>query len=263
MSIATDDRKLPPDPDKSTTATPQTTASTASCREAADRDHAVYVAEECAKHYQASRAAAWEAFKSARGSRYAGCRLANFEARTDEMMAAWATVQAFADNIVAEYSDGTPLLLFGPTGTGKDHLMVGVVHELFASVRVACRSVGGYDAYRAPDVHWCNGPDLFGAIRQGIAESTEKKLIEDYARYELLVISDPVPPAGRATDYQITTLYRILDRRYSNTRPTWCTLNVAKRAELEDRVGAAVAGRLTHGAEAVFCNWESYRRERR
>ena len=55
-------------------------------------------------------------------------------------------------------------------------------------------------------------------------------------------------------------LFRILDGRYSRRRPTWVTVNVSSRAELNERLTPQNADRLRDGALAVFCDWQTYRK---
>lgn len=54
-------------------------------------------------------------------------------------------------------------------------------------------------------------------------------------------------------------LYRIIDGRYRQQKPTWFTVNVASAAEGEQQISGPVFDRMRDNAVAVFCNWPSYR----
>jgi hypothetical protein len=56
-------------------------------------------------------------------------------------------------------------------------------------------------------------------------------------------------------------LFRILDGRYNHLRPTWVSVNVSNRNELDERMGVTLAERLVDGALTIFCNWPSYRKK--
>ncbi len=55
-------------------------------------------------------------------------------------------------------------------------------------------------------------------------------------------------------------MFRIVDKRYRENRPTWLTLNVSSGAEAAERIGVQTYDRLRHSAMGLFCNWPSYRK---
>jgi DNA replication protein DnaC len=111
---------------------------------------------------------------------------------------------------------------------------------------------------------WVNGMDLFGRIRDRIQRGEEERdLIRGLVKPDVLAISDPLPPFGALTEFQATMLFRVLDERYSRRRPVWVTVNVANRAEFEERMGVQLVDRLIDGALVVYCNWKSYREVRK
>ena len=141
---------------------------------------------------------------------------------------------------------GGNVILYGPCGSGKDHLMVALLR--------AAVYKHGYDA------RWCNGQDLFGAFRDNISTDTsEATLIARYTVPMVLAISDPVPPRGEASAYAASMLYRLVDGRYRRRRGVWVTVNVTTPEELAAALTAPVADRLRDNTVAVFCNWASYR----
>lgn len=191
---------------------------------------------------------AWRRFLAGRGSRYAECRLGNFRCESEEQHKAIATLREFVGNIREEVKAGTNVVLFGPKGTGKDHLLA-------ALVRNAIR----FDVFP----QWINGMDLFGDIRDRMDSGlSEREYVQSLIRPDVLYISDPLPPSGTLTEFQQAIVFRVLDGRYSRRRPVWVSVNVAGGGELEQRMGAQNADRLRDGALAIYCNWPSYRKVR-
>lgn len=187
----------------------------------------------------------WRGLVRDRGERYAECRLANFEQATDAQKRAVAALADYCRDITDRLANCEGLILFGPKGTGKDHLAMAVARQaVFA---------GKY-------VLWQNGMDLFGDVRDSFDEATsERSLVNRLVAPDVLYLSDPLPPMGRLTDFQAGMLFRVIDGRYSRGRPCWVTVNVSSGSELDERMGSQVGDRLRHGALAIFCDWPSYR----
>jgi DNA replication protein DnaC len=182
------------------------------------------------------------------GARYRAAELGNFVATDPTQEEAIALVQKYLDRIDDHVSAGNSLILYGPCGTGKDHLAVG-------AGRTAIRL--GYT------VRWQSAQTIFSDFRDSFSEEsskTEADLMRDLLQPDILIVSDPVPSRGELSDFQGNLLYRLVDARYVEQKPTWTTLNVANVNEARLRVGPATIDRLTHGAVAVFCNWPSYRK---
>lgn len=180
------------------------------------------------------------------GKRYAGCDLDTFVTRNAIQMEILDAVRCHCDAMSREIESGKNVLLFGPRGTGKDHLATCI---LKATVRA------GYSA------SWINGLDWFGVLRDGIDKgSSEVVELSRLTKPTVLCISDPLPLFGDLSQFQAGQLWRVIDRRYRDMKPTIVTLNVANRQEAEQRMGASLVDRLAHGALTLFCNWESYRK---
>lgn len=190
---------------------------------------------------------AWRSLVAARGERYADCRLSNYETPTDAQAAALERVRGFCEAMPDYHREGRGLVLYGPAGTGKDHLLT-------AALRYAVLK-------HAYDPLWVNGMDLFGSFRDAIGQDRdEHAMLARYIDAEILAISDPLPPFGTLTDFQASMLFRIVDGRYAALRPTWATMNVKDGREGSERLGAQILDRLKHGAVAIDCNWASYRK---
>lgn len=201
---------------------------------------------ECAVPEIADRWRAWCDIAARLGKRYTGCTLSSFMVdEIEEKRRAVAAVNGYVSDFTYRVGRGEGAVFFGPPGTGKDHLMVAMIRE-------ACKS--GYAC------EWINGLDFFGGMRDRIdGETSEARFLGQFARPDILAISDPLPPWGALTEFQAATLFRLIDRRYRDCKPIWVTINVATGAEASDRLGAAVVDRLKERALVVHCNWPSYR----
>lgn len=182
------------------------------------------------------------------GRRYRECRLRNFEVKSADMAKVVTDFRAFATRMDENVRAGNGVVMFGPSGTGKDHLLIALGF-------IAAQRHG----YR---VTWKNGLELYSDIRDCFgddARRTERQVIMEFARPKILILSDPLPPFGKLTEFQAGMLLRLLDERYRERRPTWVSMNVKNADEAAARMGAAIVDRLKHDALKCFCNWPSYR----
>ena len=193
------------------------------------------------------RIALWKRLVASRGKRYEESTLQSYQQRSPAQKAVLASAREYAASMVDRVKRGESIVFFGPPGTGKDHLMMGLM-------RVATLRDGLV-------VKWINGQQLWSWFRDAIdGTKSEIDLMSDLTGCQVLAISDPLPQWGTLTPYQANCLFRILDHRYSNLRPTWITANVASGKEAEERIGAAIVDRLRDQGHAWHCNWESYRK---
>lgn len=189
----------------------------------------------------------------AAGNRYATCTLDSYRVTNQRQQEAVRAVAEYAD-MLRDAWESSGLVLYGPIGTGKDHLA-------FAVASLAITELG-------KRVEWVNGQAWFGQLRDNMDKDIpEAAAIGTLARPDLLVLSDPLPPAMQRGDeltaYQATMLYRLVDARYSRGVPTIVTLNVVDDSEAYRRIGAPTWDRLCHDAWKIACNWPSYRKPKR
>lgn len=131
------------------------------------------------------------------------------------------------------------IVLRGPTGCGKTHLAIAIIRDNGVFITV---------------------PDLLLKIRssfQGGGE-TEEEIIRHYSSLPTLVLDDF--GAEKTSEFAITTLYIILDRRIRDCRRTIITTNLTQD-QIEETFGARIASRLA-GMENIKINMPDHRKRR-
>lgn len=184
------------------------------------------------------------------GNRYSPklCSLDTFEVYCEAQRTAVNRLRSIQSRLSAFIGDGSGLVLFGAVGTGKDHLLAAMLYAA-ADLGLACK--------------WVNGQEVYGRFRDAIEEGkVEREIIADLAAPDVLGISDPVPPSGNPSPYNLQQLYRLLDRRYRELKPTWITLNALSPEDADAKLSAQCFDRLRDGAEILRCFWPSYRERR-
>ncbi len=125
---------------------------------------------------------------------------------------------------------GVSILLSGKTGCGKTHLSVATLREMIK------------DDVIKGDAIFTTAPELLLDIRSCYSSNDdEKALVEKYSTPEILILDDL--GADKATEWAITTLYLILDRRNKDLKATFVTTNLSL-PEIEGQYGARIASRL-------------------
>lgn len=188
------------------------------------------------------------AFLKSRGARYSECEFENFVCSCKAQTETIEKLMAYAQDSEDRIKEGQNVILFGPRGTGKDHLLTALARNV-ARWSAAC-------------VKWVNGVDLMTEFRDHSLGKPGRITVsrqDYYDKCDILLVSDPLPPSGVLSDFQQTEMFRLIDTRYASLRPTWITVNCASGAELASRIGAQTADRLRHGALAIHCDWPSYR----
>lgn len=211
--------------------------------------------EQFARREATARRRRWEEFIRDRG-RYAGATFESFECAgeyAEQMQRAVRLARDFAAGLPtrrprrAPALDGGGLILAGPVGTGKDHLQTAIA-------RFAIRDRGLRCA-------WTDGQAWFGRLRDAMSTGElERDLVGRLAAADVLFLSDPVPPSGALTDYQQAMLWRLVDARYNDRKPTIVSMNADNPSEAAGALTARTWDRLVHGAVVVACHWPSARR---
>ncbi|MBX3416740.1 MAG: ATP-binding protein [Pirellulaceae bacterium] len=202
--------------------------------------------------------AIFDSYLSQRGKRYRDCRLANFKKLTKAHLDAVEKIKNWLADVQKHFDAGRGVILFGPAGTGKDHLITAVLVE---AIKSGCFPCPEYEATPKNEVVWANGPTLFSEMRDAIgSDEREADAKAKYVGARLAMFSDICQSGNKLTDHQRQTFYSILDKRYSRCKPTWFSTNAANRGELSEMLGGDVADRLLGDSLVVPCVWESYRK---
>lgn len=184
------------------------------------------------------------------GQKYATATIANWRAETPRQQQVRAAVIEYCRSAAERVKAGEGVLLYGPVGTGKDHIAVGIAR--------ACCLAG-------LKICWLKGQEFFGKLRDAMDETSdrsERDLFREF-RSDVLFISDPVPPIGPLSPYQATMLYRLVDEHYSRGGVVVATVNVAGDEEADKRIGPQTWDRLKDRAWQIHCEWKSFRKPSR
>jgi DNA replication protein DnaC len=134
------------------------------------------------------------------------------------------------------------MVLYGVTGCGKTHLAISYLQEKQRGFFVPV-------------------PELLLEIRDTFRDSStirESDVIKKYTDHDLLVLDDL--GSEKSTDYSITTLYLIIDRRIRNKKQTIITTNLTL-GEIDGVLSARIASRLS-GMRVIQVNMPDYRKKR-
>jgi DNA replication protein DnaC len=140
-------------------------------------------------------------------------------------------VARWVARFVDEPTAAPPLLLSGPTGTGKTWLC-------WAAVRAAVEGL----AQQGKGLDWraTTHPDLNAMLRPK-PDGSHNYALKDHMAAPLLMLDDL--GAGKSTDWTEDTLYRLVDHRWSHCLPTIYSTNLAPR-NLSGALGERVVSRL-------------------
>lgn len=137
---------------------------------------------------------------------------------------------------------GCDIVLHGSTGCGKTHLAIAMMQN-------------------KPDAVFTTAPELLLSIRSSFSGNSfenEAYIIDKFASPEILVLDDL--GAEKTTEFAITTLYIIIDRRLRDAKRTIITTNLTLK-EIEEKLDARIASRLA-GMQIVKISMPDYRKRR-
>ena len=177
--------------------------------------------------------------------RYVGCTVWNWRHTFDQQRRVADQIRGYVNQFDVAMQQGRSVLLYGASGTGKTHLAIGVLRHV--------TDAGGTGRYTT-------AMDMVGTIRATYgskASETEQAVMARLCSVDVLVIDE----IGRQTDttYEREQLWRIIDRRYADLRPSVLVSNLGKEA-LIGFLGQPMIDRLREsgGVVCVF-DWPSQR----
>lgn len=177
--------------------------------------------------------------------RFKDCDVWHWQHGMDQQRRVWDCVRDYCTGIEHVLATGQCLVLLGAPGTGKTHLACGIVRHVTEK--------GGRARYATV-------LDAIGTIRATYsrgAERSEEETMAALCDVDVLALDE----VGRQTDtaYEREMLFRILDRRYRETRPTVLVSNLT-RDKLAEFLGAALADRTREaGGRWLVFDWASQR----
>lgn len=195
---------------------------------------------------------AWNGVIAEIGSAYAGATLENFQLHGSSQD---RDLQGRSLNRVREYCQtmptclnlAHPALFFGSCGTGKDHLMVGMIRHAIAS--------GVYS------IKWVDAVEMFGEFKDAISQNIPLgEVFKLYTEPQLLVISDSLPVNEPLREFEQEILFRIVNGRRRRLKANWMNLNVATRDEAVSKLGEKILSRFEQDALVLKMQWPDYRR---
>ena len=180
--------------------------------------------------------------------RFASKTLDGYVAITTEQRKALNTCRRYAAEFAQIAETGRCLLLLGKPGTGKTHLSVAIANEIMArsSATAVYRTIGS----------------VLQAIRatyDRTSDQSESQILASLISPSLLVLDEIGVSKERPSDFELTTMFAIINGRYEQMRPTVIVSNLEAKA-LPDAIGDRCIDRLREGGVIVIpFEWESQR----
>lgn len=177
--------------------------------------------------------------------KYYTCTLDNYVGYDDLV----SRVKKYIKTIeTSDFSENSSLLLTGNSGTGKTHIAVSIIRNLIKDGR--------------DDVFFKNIPELMLDLRKSFNEDsklTESDIINHYSSIGFLVLDDL--GSEKTSEYAVTSLYMIINRRLSEMKSTIITTNLSLD-EIESEISSRISSRLAEYQVMRF-NMNDYRRKRK
>lgn len=180
--------------------------------------------------------------------RFQGSTLDNYRVERIEQRQALDLCRNYVATFDKMLDEGRCMVLIGKPGTGKTHLGAAIANELLLKTSRTA-------VYRT-----------VGAVLQAIkatfdrkSERTESDILSSLVNPNLLVLDEIGVSKENPSDFELTTLFAIINGRYENRRPTVVISNLSGQ-QLPGAMGERCVDRLREGGLIVVpFNWESQR----
>lgn len=178
----------------------------------------------------------------------------NFVCKTQEQKRCYGVAKNYADNWETYKAGGTGLYIEGTNGTGKTHLAAAIALQLIGE---------------GVPVIFKTGSDLLADIKRTFDSNTEiseYQVLDVYKKVDLLIIDDL--GKEQCTDWNVSTLYNILNDRYESMRPTIITTNYGTEGLAQAMTPKgydntkiiAIISRLLETSKGLTMAWNDMRR---
>lgn len=180
--------------------------------------------------------------------RFADRSLANYKAEHKGQAEALRFCRHYVKTFDQIAEKGRCMVLLGKPGTGKTHLGAGMANDLM-------RNTSHSAVYRT-----------VGSILQAIratydrsSEATEAGILASLIEPSLLVLDEVGVSKEQPSDFELTTLFAIINGRYEQVKPTVVISNL-DGSQLPMAMGERCVDRLREGGMIVVpFDWESHR----
>lgn len=159
-----------------------------------------------------------------------------------------AEVRAWVRRFLTDPASCGTLLLTGPVGRGKTCESIGALRGCL---------LGSAARGQRMTWHYASHTNLNAALRPA-DDGSHLETLDNACRVDLLVVDDL--GASQYTDWAADSLYRIVDARWSNDRPTIATTNLLAE-DLAAMVGDRIASRMSSGVLVALTETGDLRRE--
>lgn len=182
--------------------------------------------------------------KSGLQGRYERATLDNFTASTLMQRSVLKACRAYAGT--ADFGTAAGLMLLGPVGTGKTHLLAAMARHMRLERAVTAKLTTAREIVR--DLRACWAKD---------AEHTEVDVLYGLTHGLDVLLLDEAG-MGFGTDAELVQLFEVIDTRYALGNPTVVASNLAAPA-LKAALGDRIFDRLREGAQVLTLDWPSHR----
>lgn len=170
----------------------------------------------------------------------------NYRVTVPEQQQALDRARNYASKFPRVMERGASMIFYGPPGTGKTHLACAIANQAIREFGASALFTTVFEMLQQIKASYGSG-----------ATKSEAQVMALYAEVDLLVLDEIGVQLG--TEYEGVMITDIINRRYSDMRPTIILSNLDQKG-LGKFLGERVLDRMTEGGGGIVAfNWSSYR----